>query len=59
MYNAYENRKNFTELRVVFLWKTIKREWDKIDAGGGGGKAYSEGLESALPARIYGGEILK
>jgi hypothetical protein len=43
----------------VFLWKTIKREWDKIDAGGRGGKAYSEGLESALPARIYSGEILK
>jgi hypothetical protein len=28
-------RKKSTELRVVFLWKTIKREWDKIDAGGG------------------------
>ena len=52
-------RKKSTELRVVFLWKTIKREWDKIDAGGRGGKAYSEGLESALPARIYSGEILK
>ncbi len=37
----------------MFLWKTIKREWDKIDAGGRGGKAYSEGLESALPACPY------
>jgi hypothetical protein len=31
-------RKKSTELRVALLWKTIKREWDKIDAGGGGGK---------------------
>jgi hypothetical protein len=52
-------RKILLNLRVVFLWKTIKREWDKIDAGGRGGKACSEGLESALSARIYGGEILK
>jgi hypothetical protein len=32
-------RKKSTELRVVFLWKTIKREWDKIDAGWRGGKS--------------------
>jgi len=32
LYNAYENKKKFTELKVVFLWKTTKREWDKIDA---------------------------
>jgi hypothetical protein len=40
-------------------------EDNKIESGirlmqeGEGGKAYSEGLESALPARIYRGEILK